>query len=106
MLGAVAAFERDVLIERTRAGMTAAKKRGIHVGRPITLGGERLDVATTMLAEGRSKRETARILRVSVDTLNRAIARKGGRIKPQDARKPAPRSSHTAGARSASAATP
>jgi hypothetical protein len=31
--GPVAQFERDVLRERTVAGMKAAKKRGIHVGR-------------------------------------------------------------------------
>lgn len=75
VLGAVAAFERDVLIERTKAGMKAAGQRGVHLGRPHALAGERLDEARGMLAKGRSKRETARILRVSVDTLDRSLAR-------------------------------
>ena len=34
VLGAVAKFEREVIKERTVAGMKAAKKRGTHVGRP------------------------------------------------------------------------
>lgn len=34
VLGAVAEFERNRLVERTRAGMAAAKRRGVHVGRP------------------------------------------------------------------------
>jgi DNA invertase Pin-like site-specific DNA recombinase len=33
VLGAVAQFERDVLRERTVAGMQAAKRRGEHIGR-------------------------------------------------------------------------
>jgi len=37
VLGAVAQFERDVLRERTVAGMRAAKKRGEHIGRPPVL---------------------------------------------------------------------
>ena len=76
VLGAVAAFERDVLVERTRAGMRAAKSRGIHVGRPQALAGSRLDMASDMLREGRTKREVARILRVSVDTVTRALAKR------------------------------
>ncbi len=37
VLGAVAQFERDVLRERTVAGMRAAKRRGEHIGRPAAL---------------------------------------------------------------------
>ena len=32
IMGALAEFERDLIRERTRAGMTAAKKRGKHMG--------------------------------------------------------------------------
>ena len=42
VLGAVAEFEREVIKERTVAGMKAAKKRGTHVGRPQALVGSRL----------------------------------------------------------------
>jgi DNA invertase Pin-like site-specific DNA recombinase len=72
VLGAVAQFERDVLRERTVAGMKAAKKRGTHVGRPRALSGSRLAEAQRMLAAGKSQVETARILRMSRATIQRA----------------------------------
>ena len=73
----VAEFEREVIKERTVAGMKAAKKRGTHVGRPKALAGSRLAEAGRMLAAGKSQIETARILRVSRATIQRAYP--GGR---------------------------
>jgi DNA invertase Pin-like site-specific DNA recombinase len=71
VLGAVAEFEREVLKERTIAGMKAAKKRGQHVGRPHALAGARLETARKMLKSGKSQTEVARILRVSRATIQR-----------------------------------
>lgn len=34
IMGALAEFERTLISERTRAGMEAARARGVHVGRP------------------------------------------------------------------------
>jgi DNA invertase Pin-like site-specific DNA recombinase len=34
ILSAVAEFEREIIVERTKAGMAAAKAKGIHLGRP------------------------------------------------------------------------
>ena len=34
---ALAEFERDMIRERTRAGLAAAHKRGVAIGRPLTL---------------------------------------------------------------------
>ena len=34
VLGAIAEFERDLIRERTRAGMRAAQRRGKRIGRP------------------------------------------------------------------------
>lgn len=34
LMGAIAEFERDLISERTKAGMAAAKARGIRMGRP------------------------------------------------------------------------
>jgi len=79
VLGAVAEFEREVIKERTVAGMKAAKKRGTHVGRPKALAGSRLAEAGRMLAAGKSQVETARILRVSRATIQRAYP--GGTIR-------------------------
>jgi DNA invertase Pin-like site-specific DNA recombinase len=37
MLGSFAEFERSMVRERTRAGLTAARDRGVKVGRPAKL---------------------------------------------------------------------
>jgi DNA invertase Pin-like site-specific DNA recombinase len=37
VFGAMAEFERELIRERTAAGMKAAKRRGVHVGRPAKL---------------------------------------------------------------------
>jgi len=55
VLGAVAEFEREVINERTVAGMKAAKKRGTHVGRPQALVGSRPAEAGRVLAAGSRK---------------------------------------------------
>jgi len=75
VLGAVAQFERDVLRERTVAGMRAAKSRGEHIGRPLALKSAQVREARTMLARGESPSHVARVLRVGRSTLYRAIGR-------------------------------
>jgi DNA invertase Pin-like site-specific DNA recombinase len=74
VLGAVAQFERDVLRERTVAGMKAAKSRGEHIGRPPALTAAQIREAKKMLDRGESPNHIARILRVGRSTLYRAIA--------------------------------
>jgi len=74
VLGAVAQFERDVLRERTVAGMRAAKKRGEHIGRPSALSPTQIREAKKMLERGESPNHVARVLRVGRSTLYRAIA--------------------------------
>ncbi len=73
VLGAVAQFERDVLRERTVAGMRAAKSRGEHVGRPPALTSSQIREARKMLERGESPSHVARVLRVGRSTLYRAI---------------------------------
>ncbi len=74
VLGAVAQFERDVLRERTVAGMRAAKSRGEHISRPSALTSAQVREAKKMLARGESLNHVARILRVGRSTLYRAIS--------------------------------
>ncbi len=73
VLGAVAQFERDVLRERTVAGMRAAKSRGEHIGRPPALTSSQIREARKMLERGESPSHVARVLRVGRSTLYRAI---------------------------------
>ncbi len=74
VLGAVAQFERDVLRERTVAGLAAAKRRGERLGRRPALTAAQIREAQNMLRRGESPNHVARVLRVGRSTLYRALA--------------------------------
>lgn len=60
MLAAVADFERDLIIERTQAGLARAKAEGKRLGRPTkTTAGERAKIREALVA-GRTVSEVAR----------------------------------------------
>jgi DNA invertase Pin-like site-specific DNA recombinase len=73
IMGAVAEFERDLIRERTRAGMQAAKRRGKRIGRPRAQ--ISISRARTLLDEGHSISAVARTLSVSRATLQRWLKR-------------------------------
>lgn len=73
VFAAMAEFERDLIRERTKAGMQAAKRRGRHVGRPRKLTPHDLDVARQLIDGGRERTEVAAALKVGVSTLRRAL---------------------------------
>jgi DNA invertase Pin-like site-specific DNA recombinase len=70
VLMAVAEFERSLIRERTKAGLRAAKARGRALGRPATAAAHRGEVRR-LLSEGRSMREVARALGISVGSVAR-----------------------------------
>lgn len=82
MLAAVAEFERELIRERTRAGMAAAKRAGKHVGRPTRPAPAPADVAA-LNAEGLELGQIAAELGCSLHAVQHALAalRKGGRQK-------------------------
>ncbi len=51
-MGALAEFERSLIIERTRAGLAAAKRRGKYPGRPQLLSPQQIKHARKMLDRG------------------------------------------------------
>lgn len=53
MMGALAEFERSLIAERTKAGMSAAKKRGVSLGRPKKLTKTQIDHAREMVETGK-----------------------------------------------------
>lgn len=53
-INAVAQFERDLLIERTQAGLKRAKAEGAVFGRPATLDDAKRDAVQAGLATGAS----------------------------------------------------
>lgn len=71
VIAAVAEFERDLLIERTRAGLERAKASGQSFGRPPLLRDEDVQVVRSQLQEGRSVASIARALKVSRQTIMR-----------------------------------
>lgn len=70
----LAEFERELIRERTKAGMAAAKRRGRHVGRPRRLTPHKFDHARQLIADGKETRAgTAALLGVDAVTLRRAL---------------------------------
>ncbi len=52
LMGALAQFERTLIIERTQAGLQAARKRGTKVGRPRALTVDQLKHAHALISSG------------------------------------------------------
>ena len=52
MLAALAEFERDLIRERTAAGLAAARARGRHGGRPSVMTTHKVQVAHEMYRSG------------------------------------------------------
>ncbi|MBV8469332.1 MAG: recombinase family protein [Burkholderiaceae bacterium] len=71
VLGAVAEFERDLLIERTHAGLQRARTEGKLLGRPQSLTDKQREKARTMLRGGYSVSAVARELLTSRATVMR-----------------------------------
>ncbi len=78
ILGALAQMEREIIVERTRAGLAAAAARGRRGGRPPALDEAKVRAAKAMLASGTmTASEVARQVGVSPSTLYRHLP--GGR---------------------------
>lgn len=73
MAGAFAQFERDLIAERTRAGLASAAQRGRHPGRPTVMTPTKIAAAKVMLEAGQSQRAIAEVLGVSHTSLGRAM---------------------------------
>jgi DNA invertase Pin-like site-specific DNA recombinase len=77
VFAALAEFEADVLRERTRAGLEAARRRGARLGRPASLNLEQLEIARTLLENpSLSARQIAEQLGVHRATLYRSLRRR------------------------------
>jgi DNA invertase Pin-like site-specific DNA recombinase len=77
VLGAVAQFERDLIIDRTRAGLAAARARGRVGGRPKVMTPDKLTAAFALIEKGANKKAAADVIGVSRTSLYRAL-RAGG----------------------------
>lgn len=74
VMGALAEFERELIVERTRAGLAAAKARGHAGGRPRAMSANQVQVARQMRDSGRySAQAIADALGVSRRTVYRYL---------------------------------
>jgi DNA invertase Pin-like site-specific DNA recombinase len=73
LFGALGQFERDLIQERTCAGLAAAAARGRKGGRKPVVTGEKLDRARSMIAKGLTVREAAARLKVGKTALYAAL---------------------------------
>ncbi len=78
IMSVLAQLERDLISERTKAGLKAAKRRGRKAGRPVGLSPEKRDMALRLIEEGHGKAVTARMVGVDPSTLRRALNGKRG----------------------------
>ena len=72
VIAAVAQFERDLLVERTQAGLDRARSEGKTLGRPAVLTDAQRRTIQERLATGTSVSEIARQLGTSRHTVMRA----------------------------------
>jgi putative DNA-invertase from lambdoid prophage Rac len=72
VIAAIAEFERDLLIERTHAGLVRAKAQGKKLGRPSSLTSEQQDVIRSRRKQGSSLGMLAKEFGVSRSAIQRA----------------------------------
>jgi DNA invertase Pin-like site-specific DNA recombinase len=73
IFGALAEFERNLIRERTTAGLVAARARGKKGGRPKSLTGKQVGIARDLYEKRHPIAEICRTLKISRPTLYRSI---------------------------------
>jgi DNA invertase Pin-like site-specific DNA recombinase len=73
MMASLAQMERELIAERTKAGLDAARKRGRMVGRKRRMTPSKIASAKQLLSGGMAPREVAQNLGVSIPTLYRWV---------------------------------
>lgn len=73
VMGAMSQFERDLIIERTKAGMAAAKSRGVQIGRKRIATLEKIEKVKSLIRGGMSVPEAGRVVGLKPSTIYRDI---------------------------------
>jgi DNA invertase Pin-like site-specific DNA recombinase len=75
IMAAFAQLERDTIVERTRAGLDAAKAQGRVGGRPSVVDAKKMKTIKSLVASGdHSRADIARMVGISPATLYRVMA--------------------------------
>ena len=73
-MGVLAELEPSLISERTRAGVKAARGRGVKLGRKPKLTRQQIDHARKMLDAGERREDVAALFSVDRTTLYRALS--------------------------------
>src|SRR5271155_948204 len=73
IFAALCSVERNLVRERTMAGLEAARQRGRVGGRPRVFTAEKKRAAARLLANGTPPRDVANVLGISIPTLYRNL---------------------------------
>lgn len=77
VMASIAEMERDLIVERTRAGLETARRHGRRGGRKPIMTDKKTAAARTLLASGAPPREVAESIGVSLATLYRWLPAAG-----------------------------
>lgn len=69
----IAEIERETIVARVRAGLDAARKRGVKLGAPIKIDREKQLTARRMKSEGKSYKKIANEMGLSVGTIHKLV---------------------------------
>lgn len=75
ILATLAEFEREMIRERTLAGLAAARKRGVRLGRPPKLSPRQVKKMQAMLDAGQTRKAVGEAFGISQFTLRKTLAR-------------------------------
>jgi DNA invertase Pin-like site-specific DNA recombinase len=73
MIGVLAELERSLILERTRAGVKAAQRRGVKFGRKVKLTPDQIEHARKLIDKGEARQYVADLLNVGRSNLCRAL---------------------------------
>lgn len=68
-MSALAQMERELIVERTKAGLAAARSRGRIGGRPYSLSSAQQEQAKKLLDSGHSRKELALLYGISLASI-------------------------------------
>jgi DNA invertase Pin-like site-specific DNA recombinase len=74
VLGSLAQFEREIMIERINAGIARAKSEGKKMGRPSKLNDGLINAVTMLYEKGVSIRDISKTCSVGIGTIYKVIA--------------------------------
>ncbi|WP_455726260.1 recombinase family protein [Propionibacterium freudenreichii] len=84
IMGSLAEFERDLIRERTMAGLEAARRKGHHGGRPSSVSPQQAETLRLYVSQGSSITTAAKGAGVSRFAASRYLSGKTKSVKPPE----------------------